>query len=358
MSTLSVENISVKFGDFFAVNNISLEVNQGEFVTLLGPSGCGKTTLLKVISGFYTPDPGVIKINGKDVTQIPPEKRDTTMCFQSYALFPHLNVSENIVFGLKQHKVKKADRDTILNEVVRQVDLGTQLKKTPDKLSGGQQQRVALARALAMRSGIILFDEPLSNLDARLREQVRFEILGLQQNHGFTVIYVTHDQSEALAMSDKIVVMNKGRTVQWGAPYEIYNNPVNSFVARFIGEANIISGTIVEKITEKQYRTETEMGDLVVESSVPPNGKKVQLCWRPEVARLLKEREGINSFEGLVDLAVFQGNFTDLLMHQKNAQAQKIPYRIQLFQNQKINRGDRITFKISPKDIRFLESLE
>ncbi|OHE60268.1 MAG: ABC transporter ATP-binding protein, partial [Treponema sp. GWA1_62_8] len=270
MNALTIDHVSLSFDDFRAVDDVSFSVKTGEFITLLGPSGCGKTTLLKLIGGFYQPDSGKILIDGSDVTKVPPERRDTTMCFQSYALFPHLTVAENIVFGLKQKKIRKDVRDERLREVARQVALETQLSKLPSMLSGGQQQRVALARAMAMRSGIILFDEPLSNLDAKLRDQVRFEMLQLQKSHGFTAIYVTHDQSEALAMSDTIIVLNRGRIEQIGTPDEIYKKPKNRFIADFIGTANIFEARIAEKIDGRRYIVETSMGRFAAESENPP----------------------------------------------------------------------------------------
>lgn len=361
MSTLSVENVSVQFGDFYAIRDVSIDVNQGEFVTLLGPSGCGKTTLLKTVSGFHTPDTGTIRIDGVDVTGTPPERRSTTMCFQSYALFPHLNVSENIVFGLRQQRVDASTRNEILNRVVRQVDLGTQLQKTPNQLSGGQQQRVALARALAMRSGIILFDEPLSNLDAILREQVRFEILELQKEHGFTAIYVTHDQSEALAMSDKIFVLDRGRVIQRGTPREIYQHPVNSFVAEFIGTANTFDAQVLETNSAGRYRVATAMGELTVVSSEPPKSEMIRVCWRPEAARITEATGEDNTFTASVGLVVFQGNLTDILIHENRDSNEGLhhhSFRLQLFQRTNIARGDKITFRINPEDIRFLEAVE
>ena len=358
MSALTVENVSVRFGDFYAIRDVSLNAAAGEFVTLLGPSGCGKTTLLKAIAGFYRPASGTIRINGVDVTAVPPEGRETTMCFQSYALFPHLTVAENIVFGLKQKRVPAPLRAEIRQRVVRQVDLGTQLAKTPAQLSGGQQQRVALARALAMRTGVILFDEPLSNLDAKLREQVRFEILELQQEHGFTAIYVTHDQAEALAMSDRILVINQGRIEQQGTPQEIYRHPLNSFVAQFIGTANTFDARVLASAGSDSYRVATEMGELLVSSPTPPVAERVKMCWRPEAASLIAAQNGANSFTATVGLAIYQGDRTDVVIHHTNGAAQTAgSYRLQVSQNAALQRGDSIAFRIAPEDLRFLEAL-
>ena len=264
MTALRVTNVSKVFEDGYrALAYINLSIERGEFVTLLGPSGCGKTTLLKILAGFYDPTTGNIEQDGADITHAPPEKRDTAMCFQSYALFPHLSVAENIEFGPRQNKVARNARLERLDGLLRQVDLEQHRDKLPNKLSGGQQQRVALARALAMRPSVVLFDEPLSNLDAKLREQVRREIRGLQREFGFTAIYVTHDQSEALAMSDRVVVLNGGVVEQIGAPEEVYQRPETAFVADFIGSANLLP---FRKIDDRKI--ETALGTLTVET--PP----------------------------------------------------------------------------------------
>ena len=356
MSALTVEGATKRFGKFTAIENVSFAVEPGEFVTLLGPSGCGKTTLLKSIAGFYKLDSGVIAINGRDVTDTPPERRDTTMCFQSYALFPHLSVAENIVFGLRQKRVPVAARNEILARVADQVDLTSQLKKMPQKLSGGQQQRVALARALAMRTGVILFDEPLSNLDAKLREQVRFEILALQKEHGFTAIYVTHDQSEALAMSDQILVMNGGEIRQRGTPEEIYRNPADSFVAGFIGTANILDAAVVGAVADETYRVSTAMGELVVTSPEPPPGERVKVCWRPEAARIVTSKTGENSFTATVAIAVYQGNLLDIVARDAGADNGAGSCRLQVFHRDRITEGSAIRFHVPPQDITFLEA--
>jgi ABC-type sulfate/molybdate transport systems ATPase subunit len=226
VAALQAHDIGKVFEDgFAALTGIDLSIGEGEFVTLLGPSGCGKTTLLKTFAGFHAPTTGRIDLGGKDITSAPPEQRDMAMCFQSYALFPHLSVSDNIDFGPRQNRVPKPQRLERLEKLLNQVDLEQHREKLPNKLSGGQQQRVALARALAMRPSVVLFDEPLSNLDAKLRDQVRREIRNLQKEIGFTAVYVTHDQAEALSMSDRVVVMRGGRIDQIGAPEEVYENP-------------------------------------------------------------------------------------------------------------------------------------
>ena len=233
--------------DFYAVKDTSLDIEPGSFVTLLGPSGCGKTTTLRMIAGFESPDEGEIYLGDEPINELTPNKRDTAMVFQSYALLPHYNVFDNVAYGLKLRKVPK---DEIRERVMRILDLveltGMEARMT-NQLSGGQQQRVALARALVIEPSVLLFDEPLSNLDAKLRVSMRTEIRRIQQEVGITAIYVTHDQSEAMALSDKIIIMSKGVVAQMGTPQEIYYHPVNEFVADFIGEANFLKGKMTAK---------------------------------------------------------------------------------------------------------------
>lgn len=228
-----------------AVNNVSLSIAPGELVTLLGPSGCGKTTILRIVAGFETPTAGRVLLGGKDITHTPPNKRDTALVFQNYALFPHLTVWENVMFGLKLRKdIPPAEQKSRAEKVLSQVGLSEMAQRSPDQLSGGQQQRVALARAIVNEPRVLLFDEPLSNLDAKLREQMRLEIRALQQRHGITSLYVTHDQSEAMAISDRIVILKDGRIEQSGTPEEVYTRPASHFVADFIGRANFVSARV------------------------------------------------------------------------------------------------------------------
>ena len=218
---ISIDNMNLHYGNFHALKGINMEIPEKEITAFIGPSGCGKTSLLKLIAGFHVADEGEILIGGKNVNHVPPEKRNTAMCFQSYALFPHLNVSHNICYGLKQRKIDIEEQKQRLNLALKQMDLEFHKLKLPNELSGGQQQRVALARAMVTRPDVILFDEPLSNLDAKLRESVRFEIKQLSKQYNLTSIYVTHDQAEALTMSDKIIVLNKGSIEQIGSPQDI-----------------------------------------------------------------------------------------------------------------------------------------
>lgn len=231
-------------GEVFAVDNVSLDIHAGEFLTLLGPSGCGKTTTLRLIAGFESPSNGHIILNGEDITNQPPNKRDMAMVFQSYALFPHMSVFDNIAYGLKLRKVPHQNINQQVETMLTQVGLVGLGDRRPNQLSGGQQQRVALARSLVMEPSVLLFDEPLSNLDAKLRVQMRSEILGLQRRLGVTSVYVTHDQIEAMALSDRIVVMNLGQIEQIGTPDQIYRRPKTRFVADFIGRANFLDTQI------------------------------------------------------------------------------------------------------------------
>ncbi|WP_254073514.1 ABC transporter ATP-binding protein [Acidisphaera sp. S103] len=226
------------------MHDVSLDVAPGEFVALLGPSGCGKTTTLRMVAGFVPPSAGAVFVGDADVTRLPPERRDIGMVFQNYALFPHMTVRANIEFGLKCHRLARAERVQRTADVIDLVGLGTMADRYPRQLSGGQQQRVALARVMALRPRLLLFDEPLSNLDAKLREQMRDEILRLQRQSGVTALFVTHDRDEAMTMADRIVVMSKGRVEQVGTPADIYDHPCTRFVADFIGAANFFEGAV------------------------------------------------------------------------------------------------------------------
>ncbi|MBL4812750.1 MAG: ABC transporter ATP-binding protein [Rhodobacteraceae bacterium] len=349
MKAVSVKNASMHFGDFTAVQDVSFDVGEGEFITLLGPSGCGKTTLLKMISGFLQPSSGIIEIGGKDVTHVPPERRDTAMCFQSYALFPHLSVADNLQFGLKQKRLLTAERKQRLQDVATKLDLTAQLDKLPNQLSGGQQQRVALGRALTMRPSVVLFDEPLSNLDAKLRDSVRMEIRKIQRDYNLAAIYVTHDQGEALAMSDRILIMNNGRIEQAGTPHEIYGTPNTSFVADFIGDANILDAEVIGEEGAGRWRLGTQIGELIAASAAPPVAKTLKVCWRPEKAQFGPGTE--NTITADITHRAFQGNYTDLFVMIASA-----PQRVQ-WRDNAVGLADSLTMHIRPEDIIFLEAI-
>ena len=246
---IQLKDIVVKFGDFTALHNINVHVKEGEFFTFLGPSGCGKTTTLRTITGFIEPVSGTVTMKGRDITHVPIEKREIGIVFQSYALFPTMTVYDNIAFGLKIKKLKKPEIDRKVREIARKVDLSDeQLQKAVSQLSGGQQQRVAIARALVTEPAIICMDEPLSNLDAKLRVQLRNELKKMQKDFGITTIYVTHDQEEALTLSDRIAVFNKGYIEQIGTPNEVYNFSKTEFVCNFLGDINRLSDELSEKL--------------------------------------------------------------------------------------------------------------
>ena len=246
MSVITLDHITKKFGDSVVLNDFSDEFRDGEFVTLLGPSGCGKTTMLRMIAGFEKPTSGEIRIDGRTVssadTFVPPEKRELGMVFQSYAVWPHMNVFNNVAYPLKIRKLPKAEIKEKVDKVLESVHLSQYSKRMPSELSGGQQQRVALARALVAEPKVLLLDEPLSNLDAKLRERMRFEIKEIQERLHINVIYVTHDQGEAMTMSDRVFVINSGVLQQVGTPVEIYRSPKNQFVADFVGKVNFLKG--------------------------------------------------------------------------------------------------------------------
>ncbi len=244
MSTLRLEGLRKEFGQSVAVDHVDLTIHQGELVSLLGPSGCGKTTTLRMVAGFITPTKGHVVIGERDVTALPPFARETGMVFQSYALFPHMTVAENVAFGLEMRKVGRSERNTRVRDALALVKLDHLAERLPRQLSGGQQQRVALARSLVINPAVFLLDEPLSNLDAKLRADVRAEIRALQQRLGLTTLMVTHDQEEALTMSDRLVVMEGGRIRQTGTAEALYEHPADAFVADFVGRCNLVPGTL------------------------------------------------------------------------------------------------------------------
>ena len=272
--------------DFYAVKDTSLEITPGSFVTLLGPSGCGKTTTLRMIAGFESPDAGEIYLGDTAINALTPNKRDTAMVFQSYALFPHYNVYDNIAYGLKLRKVPKKEMDDRIAKILDLVELTGMESRMTNQLSGGQQQRVALARAVVIEPSVLLFDEPLSNLDAKLRESMRDELRALQKRLGITSLYVTHDQSEAMALSDQITIMEKGVVAQIGTPQEIYYHPASEFVADFIGEANFLRGKLSNKAGDKGVVTVEGTAVDVVGVESLPEGKECTLVLRPESAVL------------------------------------------------------------------------
>ncbi len=284
MSLIELKNVSRYWGDVRAVEKLNINIEEGEFVVLLGPSGCGKSTTLRLIAGLENVSSGEIFIGGKNVNNIDPSSRNISMVFQSYALFPHLNVEENIIFGLKVRKVKKDDRQVRLENVAEKVGLSNLLKRKPAELSGGQRQRVALARAIISENPICLMDEPLSNLDAKLRHQMRSEIRLLQKDLNITLIYVTHDQTEAMSMADKIVLLNEGEIVQQGRPKELYEKPENTFTAKFLGNPPM---NLINLEVEKEGNYIPIFGDKYFLKQ--KSDKKNILGIRPEDIEISKE---------------------------------------------------------------------
>ena len=291
--------------DFYAVHDVDLEIAPGSFVTLLGPSGCGKTTTLRMIAGFESPDEGEIYLGGEPINALTPNQRDTAMVFQSYALFPHYNVFDNVAYGLKLRKVPKKQIQERVTNILSLVELSGMENRMTNQLSGGQQQRVALARALVVEPGVLLFDEPLSNLDAKLRVQMRTEIRRIQQALGITAVYVTHDQSEAMAISDKIILMRQGVIAQTGTPTEIYYRPNSEFVADFIGECNFLHGKIAGR-AELGAVVELPVGKVAVRTDEPrPVGESCEIVLRPEAITI--GDEGVLPCK--VELSCFMGSY-------------------------------------------------
>ncbi len=291
--------------DFYAVHDVSLEIKPGSFVTLLGPSGCGKTTTLRMVAGFESPDEGEIYLGEEPINELTPNKRDTAMVFQSYALFPHYNVFDNVAYGLKLRKVPKDETERRVKAMLELVEMGGMESRMTNQLSGGQQQRVALARALVVEPGVLLFDEPLSNLDAKLRVTMRTEIRRIQQKLGITAIYVTHDQSEAMSISDQIIIMKKGVIAQMGTPKEIYYHPKDEFVADFIGEANFIKGKI-KAMQGSECVVSVTGRDVVVETDTARTpGTEGEIVLRPEAIRIAAE----GMLPCTVELSCFMGSY-------------------------------------------------
>ncbi len=280
---IEIRGVTKRFGAFTAVDDVSLSVKAGEFITLLGPSGCGKTTLLRLLAGFETPDEGAVFLDGVDVSHEPPYKRSVNQVFQSYALFPHMTVKENVGFGLRMQHVPAPEAETRIRDALATVSLTEQADKLPHRMSGGQRQRVALARAIVCRPKVLLLDEPLSALDAKLRHGMQLELKHLQRKLGLTFVFVTHDQEEALTMSDRIAIINQGRIEQLGNATEIYHRPKTPFAADFIGQANLLSATIIlRNETTARVRLDTGLELVVACGDLPASAHKALISIRPE----------------------------------------------------------------------------
>ncbi|MCR5766348.1 MAG: ABC transporter ATP-binding protein [Treponema sp.] len=339
-SQVTIDHVSKKFGDFVALDDINFTIKPGEFFSLLGPSGCGKTTLLRIIAGFEFPDDGAVLFDDKNIISLPPNKRPSNTVFQTYALFPHLTVYDNVAFPLKLKKVPKEEIDKKVREYVHLVQLDQHIDKKPNQLSGGQKQRVVIARALINEPKVLLLDEPLSALDAKLRANLLIDLDRLHDQIGITFIYVTHDQSEALSVSDRIAVMDHGHVLQIGSPYEIYESPATQFVAQFIGETNLFDAEVVDCVPHKDAKGDDdymatlsvpELGkqaplatDTAAEAALDrymqvtdydhtDKGQKVAFTIRPEKIRITLEpphtggRTDINVFKGIVEEPIYSG---------------------------------------------------
>ena len=312
MSTIRIENLKKYYGKLLASSIDELTINEGEFFTLLGPSGCGKTTTLRMLSGLLTPTEGKIFMDGKDITHLPPEKRDITMVFQNFALFPHMNVFENVAFGLRMLHLPEDEIKKRVYDALKMMRIDSLAKRKVDQISGGQQQRVGVARAIAPRPGVVLFDEALSNLDAKLREEVRYELHDLQKSLKITSVFVTHDQAEAMVLSDRIALMNAGRIIQIGTPDEIYSAPINAFVAAFIGLANFIEGKIEKQVSDDRWLFRTDDGlEIKTRKGNLRDGDVPLLLVRPEDIKIGTDLKGDNIFKGVIESKIYLGGQMD-----------------------------------------------
>lgn len=351
MVSVTLEHVTKRFDRVIAVDRVSLDIKEGEFFFLLGPSGCGKTTLLRMIAGFYEPEGGRILFGDRDVTDVPPNERNTGMVFQNYALWPHMTVRKNVEYGLTMRNVVRAEIDTRVNRALDMVQMSPYADRSPNQLSGGQQQRVALARALVIEPDVVLMDEPLSNLDARLRLEMRQQILDLQHDIGTTMIYVTHDQKEALAMSDRMAVMEGGHVVQVGSARDLYQQPKTRFLADFIGEINFIHGTV------------SELGDpAIVDTALGPirghvsgdgiqKGDAVLCAIRPEGLEFVdgEPAPGDNVVSGQVRHAVYLGEVEQYLVDLVDGSPLKVVEYDPV--NPKAARGDTVRLQFSPSKV-------
>ena len=341
------ENITKKFNETVAVDNVSCIFEAGTLTTLLGPSGCGKTTSLRIIAGLESATSGKILVDNEDVTILPATDRDVSMVFQSYALFPHMSVIENVSYGLKMINVNKEEYTEKALETLKLVNLDGYENRMPSELSGGQQQRVAVARAIVLKPKVLLFDEPLSNLDAKLRRQVREDIREIQQKLGVTTIYVTHDQEEALAISDKVIVMNKAVIAQQGSPKDLYNFPKNKFVANFIGDANDVSAEIINKQSDTYELKLAEMS-VKIKSNQDLNGK-VTLALRPEKIKIKRNNDN-NCIHATIKNASFVGSSYQYILNSKIGNL----YVVSGDTNDVFKVGEEVFLSINEKDIKIL----
>ena len=338
---VEIKNLTKEYDGDIILKGIDLTIHQNEFVTLLGQSGCGKTTLLRIIGGFDTPTSGEVKFDGKDLIQIPSYKREINTVFQKYALFPHLNVFDNIAFGLRMKKVPESEVKERVNRMLKMVKLFDYANRRIDSLSGGQQQRIAIARALVNRPKVLLLDEPLGALDLKLRQDMQYELKEIQREMGITFIFVTHDQEEALTMSDTIVVLNDGLIQQIGTPVDIYNEPRNRFVANFIGESNIVRGVMLE-----DYKVEFENHVFECVDRGYNANEVVDIVIRPEDLQIVSKDKG--AFTGVVDTVIFKGVHYEIIVMVEGRE-----YIVHSTQSAEV--GAEVGMTVAPADIHVME---
>ena len=339
---IELSHISKSFGDKQVLDDVSLFVKKGEFVTILGPSGCGKTTLLRILAGFGTADEGEIKIAGEDITQVPPHMRPVNTVFQRYALFPHLNVYDNIAFGLKLKGVKADEIEARVTKALKMVGMTDYEWRDVNSLSGGQQQRVAIARAIINRPQVLLLDEPLAALDLKMRKDMQMELKDMHKTLGITFVYVTHDQEEALTLSDSIVVMSEGRVQQIGTPTDICNEPANSFVADFIGESNILNGVMVQDRLVRFMNRDFECVDAGFGENVP-----VDVVIRPEDVYIMA-KSGSGMFDGVVQSCIFKGVHYEMTILTSDG------YEIMIQDYNAFEVGQEVSLIVKPSDIHVM----
>ncbi|GAA0103053.1 MULTISPECIES: spermidine/putrescine ABC transporter ATP-binding protein [Paraclostridium] len=340
---IELKNLSKRYDDNQVLDNLSLDIKKNEFLTLLGPSGCGKTTTLKIIAGFEYADEGKVLFEERDITDIPPHERQINTVFQKYALFPHMNIYENIAFGLKIKKLPKDEIDKKVKEMLKLVALDGFERRQVESLSGGQQQRVAIARALVNEPKVLLLDEPLGALDLKLRKEMQMELKKIQKKLGITFIFVTHDQEEALTMSDKIIVMNKGKIQQMGTPQDIYNEPENSFVARFIGESNIFDGIMLEDYLVEFCGKKFKCVDKDFEKN-----ENIEVVIRPEDVKMVEPEKGM--LKGKVTSVLFKGVHYEIEVNENG--------RMWILHNtQSAQVGSELGLDIYPEDIHIMRKV-
>lgn len=371
-SKVIIKNISKSFGNFNALQDVSITIKEGEFFSILGPSGCGKTTLLRIIAGFEFPDDGMVYLGENNILDLPPEKRQCNTVFQSYALFPNLSIFENVAFPLRLKKMGEKEIEEKVEKYLKLVQLTSQKNKKPNQISGGQRQRVAIARALINEPSVLLLDEPLSALDAKLRSNLLVELDEIHDKIGITFIYITHDQVEALSVSDRIAVMNKGKILQVGEPFEIYERPATDFVAKFIGETNIFSATVTEcsKIeNDDEYLCTLKIDKFEKEIFVTSYnevkiGKKVNYSIRPEKVVISlnapKERDNLNVYQGIVEEPVYTGFQSKLYVRLENKNLIKVfkQHRQFLDEGPEIDYLDKVFVSWSALDGYIIEDLD